>query len=151
MSDLDFAEEGACRGKPADWFFPESAGYHEQLGRKYGESNADPRALALCADCPVIMECRQWGLAHEKHGIWGGLTASKRDQIRKRAGLRLATPSLIDDRPSRAVSMWRVNWTVREIATELEVDERTVHRWLGAAGIDSTPPRRSSRAAPQAA
>ncbi len=130
--DLDWADHGACRDKPQEWWFPDPAA---------GATYTDPRALAVCADCPVLTECRAWGIAHEAHGVWGGLSARQRERIRRRSGLRLNTPTLIDNRPQQAVSMWRSGWTVAEIADELNVERRSVHRWLDAAGIDSTPPQ----------
>ncbi len=38
--------------------------------------------------CPVRDECRDWGIRHEKFGIWGGLTEIERRRERKRLGVR---------------------------------------------------------------
>eukprot|EP00752_Nemacystus_decipiens_P016655 g14895.t1 len=30
------------------------------------------RAIAICSTCPIRPECRDYGIANENHGIWGG-------------------------------------------------------------------------------
>lgn len=43
------------------------------------------KAIALCADCPVITECRSYALARpELSGVWGGTTDTERDRLRRR-------------------------------------------------------------------
>jgi hypothetical protein len=43
---------------------------------------------ALCQECPVVDECREWGIAQgELWGIWGGLTAHERAIARVSRGL----------------------------------------------------------------
>lgn len=40
-------------------------------------------AKAVCAVCPVLAECRAYALEHnEQFGVWGGLSARERRQIR---------------------------------------------------------------------
>ncbi len=41
-------------------------------------------AKAMCKQCPIRRKCAAWGIAHEKHYIYGGLTAQQRDDIRER-------------------------------------------------------------------
>lgn len=47
----------------------------------------DPRDVALakslCARCHIRAECAEYALEHERWGIWGGLTAAEREQLRK--------------------------------------------------------------------
>lgn len=71
--------QGACAGKPIEWWYP---------GR--GESNAD--AVAVCAGCPVLVECRQWGIEHENNGVWGGLSERERRRVRRRLGIVCHVP-----------------------------------------------------------
>ncbi len=40
-------------------------------------------AKAICAGCPVVGECLAWALEHEDYGVYGGLTAPERDEIRR--------------------------------------------------------------------
>ncbi|MGH8887529.1 MAG: WhiB family transcriptional regulator [Egibacteraceae bacterium] len=45
------------------------------------------RAKAVCVDCPVRVECREWALATGQHdGVWGGLTEDERRQLRRQRG-----------------------------------------------------------------
>jgi WhiB family redox-sensing transcriptional regulator len=54
--------QAACRGTPITlWFQPR------------GDHRRALKAKAICATCPVIAECRQFG-EHEGHGTWGGGT-----------------------------------------------------------------------------
>lgn len=46
-------------------------------------------AKAICLDCPVIAECREWGIRHEVHGVWGGISAKARARERRRRGIHV--------------------------------------------------------------
>ena len=58
------------------------------------------QAKAICARCPVRMECLEYAIRiREPHGIWGGLNElerrilirhRERDREREREGLHLA-------------------------------------------------------------
>jgi WhiB family redox-sensing transcriptional regulator len=42
-------------------------------------ADQERRAKAVCAGCPVVMECRVYALrVGEREGIWGGLTPKER-------------------------------------------------------------------------
>src|SRR5699024_3664991 len=41
------------------------------------------QAKAVCAGCPVLAQCREYGMT-EPHGVWGGLSAGERREIRAR-------------------------------------------------------------------
>lgn len=48
------------------------------------------RAEQICrSGCPVIQACGDWGLRHERHGVWGGLSYRTLNAERKRLGIRL--------------------------------------------------------------
>lgn len=47
---------------------------------------AHPEMRRTCAACPIRNECGEWGIAHEPHGMWGGLTPYEREQIRNERG-----------------------------------------------------------------
>jgi WhiB family redox-sensing transcriptional regulator len=73
---LAIAEHGdpICRTTDPDAWFPEM-----------GEGNSKPMryAKAMCAECPVMVQCRDYGIANnEQHGIWGGLDTIQRNKIR---------------------------------------------------------------------
>lgn len=67
----DWYEHAECRGAPAAVFYPTQ-----------GESTAP--AKAVCARCPVSVECLAWALDHgEKFGVWGGTSERERRRMRK--------------------------------------------------------------------
>jgi WhiB family redox-sensing transcriptional regulator len=43
------------------------------------------RALNVCAQCPVVLECRQWALSVDDNwAVLGGLTPDQRHELRRR-------------------------------------------------------------------
>ena len=65
---MDFA---VCRGKSHLFFPPTSV-----TGRARAKLNKE--ALKICAVCPVIEPCRQYGIETQSSGIWGGETEEQR-------------------------------------------------------------------------
>lgn len=73
-------------------FFAEAAcrGYAELHGGPARDKLFFPRrghvngaAKAICADCPVRIECLEYALVTgANHGIWGGLSERERKRIR---------------------------------------------------------------------
>jgi WhiB family redox-sensing transcriptional regulator len=62
---------GACRHHPELTWFP---------GR--GDVVMVRAAVAVCRTCPVVDECRQYGLDRgEREGIWGGLSRRARRRL----------------------------------------------------------------------
>lgn len=53
-------------------------------------------ALAVCARCPVLGDCRQWALHHAVSGVAGGLTAAARQRWRRENGVREPSAGLED-------------------------------------------------------
>jgi WhiB family redox-sensing transcriptional regulator len=49
-------------------------------------------AKKICSACPIQDTCAEWGLKHEKYGIWGGLLPHERDAIRKQRNIMLIEP-----------------------------------------------------------
>jgi WhiB family transcriptional regulator, redox-sensing transcriptional regulator len=46
-------------------------------------------AVAICTECPVQLDCLGWALEHnERVGIWGGVSAKRRQRIRDEMRLR---------------------------------------------------------------
>ena len=85
--DIDWRAHAACRDHDPALFFPGP------------DQSAEP-AKAICATCPVRVECLNAGLAdpHEQ-GVWGGHTESERRRIRRRGG-----PGLPPVRPDLGAS-----------------------------------------------
>lgn len=71
----DWVTDGACWDHPTpDLWFPEK-----------GDWVASRDAKKICADCPVAFDCRQYSLdTRQGYGIWGGLSAEDRRQLRRR-------------------------------------------------------------------
>ena len=67
---------GACRGMDsARFFYPEG----ERGPRRERREEA---AKEICAQCPVLTDCRAHALqVQEPYGIWGGLTEHERFAI----------------------------------------------------------------------
>lgn len=69
--------DGACRDEGDALFF------HPEGERGPRRRRRDEAAKQVCARCPVIVACREHALAsRETYGIWGGLTAEEREEIR---------------------------------------------------------------------
>lgn len=65
-------KQSACSTVGGDWWFPE-VGQPATMAR------------AICDRCDVSRECLEYALKHRiSYGIWGGLSASVRNQIIKR-------------------------------------------------------------------
>ncbi len=65
--------QAACRGTDVEVFFVE-AGNH-----RFPDWS---QALRFCRNCPVREECLEAGI-NEEYGIWGGVTANQRKELRR--------------------------------------------------------------------
>lgn len=81
-SEEAWKDEAACRGLPEDWFFAED-GFRQR------------KAKAVCAECPVIEECREMAMAQTRrmaarrelsydYGVFGGMSQDDRYAAFKR-------------------------------------------------------------------
>jgi WhiB family redox-sensing transcriptional regulator len=69
-ASLDWQDRAACAGADTDRFFP------------WG-GNTPAALVALCGSCPVAEACREYALDRPWiTGVWGGTTATQREQIR---------------------------------------------------------------------
>ena len=65
--------EPVCQTTDPEMWFPDLGGesYEMRVAKKY------------CGECPVQRECAIYAItANEAYGIWGGLTASQRQDVR---------------------------------------------------------------------
>ncbi|HWL37497.1 MAG TPA: WhiB family transcriptional regulator [Frankiaceae bacterium] len=53
------------------------------LSDTFEQPGRTTEALAVCARCPVLAECREWALHHAVAGVAGGLTATARQSWRR--------------------------------------------------------------------
>ncbi len=66
-------EDAACRGLRTNVFFL-AAGE-----RGTAAMDREEEAKAVCRDCPVIAQCRQYAVdTREPYGVWGGLSPHER-------------------------------------------------------------------------
>jgi WhiB family redox-sensing transcriptional regulator len=69
---------GACRGDDPDLFF------HPEGERGAARRARDDAAKAVCARCPVIMECALHAMkVQEPYGVWGGMSEEEREEDRR--------------------------------------------------------------------
>lgn len=77
----EWMADGVCRTVDPELWFAE-----------VGDYPSTQRAKALCNTCPVIERCLQFALDNrEPYGVWGGLTALERRQVRRRGWRELAS------------------------------------------------------------
>lgn len=67
-----------CAGLDTEVFYPPQ--------EKFDLSEEKYITQRLCGNCPVKEACLEWGLVHERYGIWGGTTPYRRRFIRKARG-----------------------------------------------------------------
>ena len=59
----------ACRDKDPDLFFPDARSDTKE-------------ALAICASCPVRVDCLEYAIETDvRFGVWGGLTDKQRRRL----------------------------------------------------------------------
>lgn len=76
--DEPWMDAALCRrvGEPDDWY--EADGLS---GRGAGRRNNE--TARVCAICPVRAQCLEYALEHnERYGIWGGMSAYQRKEMR---------------------------------------------------------------------
>ena len=74
--EWDWQMQAACRDLDSAVFFnPLGERGHEKLRREL-------HAKRVCGRCPVIDACRRHALrAQEPYGVWGGMTATERQEL----------------------------------------------------------------------
>jgi hypothetical protein len=69
---------------------PPCANYPDAFFHDEATSSAGPRwnyqiAKALCAECPIRLQCLDYAMAaDEEHGVWGGLSPNERKKLKKK-------------------------------------------------------------------
>lgn len=70
---MGWRERAACQGMDIWLFF----GHDGESAAERGHRELE--AKAVCANCPVRTQCRDYAIAHfVRHGIWGGLNEMER-------------------------------------------------------------------------
>jgi WhiB family redox-sensing transcriptional regulator len=68
----DWRAHAACAGEPTHLFFPDD----KRIERAFMAE-----ARAICATCPVLVECQEYALSfntNDLQGIWGGMSERQR-------------------------------------------------------------------------
>lgn len=74
----DWQLHAACRHISTDVFF------HPENERGNARHHREQHAKRICAECPVLAECRAHALqVHEPYGVWGGLSEGERLQLHR--------------------------------------------------------------------
>jgi len=69
--------EALCAEVGGDWWFAEKSDWQTVV-----------KAKLVCRQCPVVQACLSHALeTNEMFGVWGGLTAVQRHEIRMRRGM----------------------------------------------------------------
>jgi len=76
-------EGAACAGADTEMFYPDVVQFSREEAQFYAN---------LCSACPVKAACLEWGLAHEKQGVWGGTTPETRASLRRRLNIGVKDP-----------------------------------------------------------
>lgn len=72
---------GLCREIGITLFFPDEK----------GDNGSDTYTLArtICSACTVRIQCLEWAVRHEDHGMWGGTSPVERRKIRRERKIKL--------------------------------------------------------------
>ena len=79
-------DRGACKGIDTNLFYPDKDLFSREEERIFHK---------MCVECPVMEACLEWGLAHERYGVWGGTTPAQRKAVRKRIGWMVSEPQVM--------------------------------------------------------
>ena len=76
LDQWEWQLDGACREQDTELFF------HPENERGPSRVNRELAAKAVCAGCPVLLQCREHALAaREPYGVWGGLSEHDREEL----------------------------------------------------------------------
>ena len=80
-------EDPSCASVGGNFWFPEKT-HKDGYGTVFNAQSEEVKiAKSVCNSCIHKIECQQWGLHHEYHGIWGGLSDAERRPIRRRLNI----------------------------------------------------------------
>ena len=85
---------GACVGQPIGIWFPNLNVYEASLEEiRQGRKNMK-EAIQICSTCNVRVQCLEYALSWERHGIWGGTSESERESMRRKNNIPFLRPSI---------------------------------------------------------
>jgi len=84
--DVAWQDRALCRGANPDLFFPP-----QTFEKKEEREVREAQAKAVCAQCPVRLQCLEYALTtREPFGVWGGLNETERRRLQERSAQRAA-------------------------------------------------------------
>lgn len=120
--DPEWIDRALCPQTDPEAFFPE-----------VGDNPL--AAQRVCRRCPVSLDCLTYALTHDvgAHGVWAGTTPQQRVSIAKALdrlapGTALTRSRIKAERDARIVHLSNSGLSVTEVAEQVGVNERTVHR-----------------------
>jgi WhiB family redox-sensing transcriptional regulator len=127
----DWRHDAACRDMDGELWFP--------IGENPAAVTAAKKAKAICATCPVVMDCGTWAIqTRQPAGIWGGIDENERAaHLRRKTRQRRAgaKPQDFDGRREeigRALhERHQTGETINAIATAEGLTWWTVHALVG--------------------
>jgi len=88
LEGADWRHRGACRAEDPELFFPVGdTERRDEFGRRCTPAGVQAeKALAVCARCPVPVDCFAWarGVGPGQLGVVGGTTEQERNSARRR-------------------------------------------------------------------
>jgi hypothetical protein len=99
MSEYEFFEtgevprlDGACKGMPVEWWFPE----HPPTAEQSAQMN---HAISICNGCKEKQICGDFAIDNPKViGIWGGMGWKERQRVRTRRNRIAALKNLEEEK-----------------------------------------------------
>lgn len=80
-------EDPSCASVGGEFWYPDNETNGTGSAALNSKSPEIQIAKSICNGCSHKQECGQWGLQHERYGIWGGLGERERFLIRKRLNI----------------------------------------------------------------
>ena len=84
----------ACAEVGVEIMYGNELGESVTHGKRASMDRPSVVATVMCKGCDFLGDCLTWALHHEEYGVWGGTTASQRERMRKKLGIRLVDPYL---------------------------------------------------------
>lgn len=78
-----WADRGACRGYPTEWWYPGGALMSHRPAWLQKEDMAVAKRICLEL-CPVRAECLVHAIKYREIGIWAGTSDAERRDVRRR-------------------------------------------------------------------
>lgn len=62
-------------------------------------------AKAMCKECPIRLQCLEFAMKHPQQGIWGGLSARERRQLKRAVSARSVSPHNVQGQSAPATKL----------------------------------------------